>query len=84
MDEATIEDMPNSKNPASDGWFVLNLAKSAAFRNEVKGGAVIPLLTRRTRTGPRTAPRCGCDGRPNSFYEPRFARKYVTEPALSG
>jgi uncharacterized cupin superfamily protein len=46
MDEATIDELPNGRNPASDGWFVLNLAEAAAFRNEEKGGAVIPLEPR--------------------------------------
>jgi uncharacterized cupin superfamily protein len=47
MDEATIDEIPNGgKNPAAEGWFVLNLAEAAAFRNEEKGGAVIPLEPR--------------------------------------
>jgi len=46
MDEATFDEMPNGRNPASEGWFVLNLADAAAFRNEEKGGAVLPLEPR--------------------------------------
>ena len=47
MDEAKLEETPYGKNPASgDGWFVLNLADALAVRNEVKGGAVIPLEPR--------------------------------------
>lgn len=42
MDEAKIDELPNGRNPASDGWFVLNLADAAAWRNEEKGGAVVP------------------------------------------
>jgi uncharacterized cupin superfamily protein len=45
-DEATFDELPNGRNPASDGWFVLNLADAAAFRNEEKGGAVLPLEPR--------------------------------------
>jgi uncharacterized cupin superfamily protein len=45
--EAQLEDTPFGRNPASgDGWFVLNLADALAVRNEVKGGAVIPLEPR--------------------------------------
>ena len=43
MDEATIQDTPYGRNPAEEGWFVLNLADALAVRNEVKGGAVYPL-----------------------------------------
>jgi uncharacterized cupin superfamily protein len=46
MDEATMDELEVGKNPASDGWFVLNLAEAATFRNEEKGGAVIPLEPR--------------------------------------
>jgi uncharacterized cupin superfamily protein len=46
MEEATIDELPFGRNPASEGWFVLNLADAAAFRNEEKGGAVIPLEPR--------------------------------------
>ncbi len=43
MDEATIDRTPSGSNPASEGWFVLNLSDALAVRNEVKGGAVYPL-----------------------------------------
>jgi uncharacterized cupin superfamily protein len=46
VDEAQFDELPNGRNPASEGWFVLNLADAAAFRNEEKGGAVIPLEPR--------------------------------------
>jgi uncharacterized cupin superfamily protein len=46
MDEATMDELEVGRNPASDGWFVLNLADAATFRNEEKGGAVIPLEPR--------------------------------------
>jgi uncharacterized cupin superfamily protein len=49
MDEAKIEELENGRNPASAGWFVLNLADAAAFRNEEKGGAIIPLEPREVR-----------------------------------
>ena len=36
-DEATFDKLPHGRNPATDGWFVLNLADAAAFRNEATG-----------------------------------------------
>jgi uncharacterized cupin superfamily protein len=46
VDEAHFDELPNGRNPAAEGWFVLNLGDAAAFRNEEKGGAVIPLEPR--------------------------------------
>ena len=47
VDEAQLEDTPYGRNPATaEGWFVLNLADALAVRNEVKGGAIIPLEPR--------------------------------------
>jgi len=47
MEEAKLDETPYGRNPASDeGWFVLNLADALAMRNEVKGGAIIPLEPR--------------------------------------
>jgi uncharacterized cupin superfamily protein len=43
MDEARIDDTPYGRNPAEEGWFVLNLADALAVRNEEKGGAMYPL-----------------------------------------
>jgi uncharacterized cupin superfamily protein len=43
MDEATVEETPYGNNPATEGWFVLNLADALAVRNEAKGGVVYPL-----------------------------------------
>jgi uncharacterized cupin superfamily protein len=43
MNEATLEDTPYGRNPAEEGWFVLNLGDALAVRNEAKGGAVYPL-----------------------------------------
>ncbi len=43
MDEASIQDTPYGRNPAEEGWFVLNLADALAVRNEEKGGAMYPL-----------------------------------------
>ena len=43
MNEATLQDTPYGRNPAEEGWFVLNLGDALAVRNEVKGGAVYPL-----------------------------------------
>jgi uncharacterized cupin superfamily protein len=41
-DEAQLDDTPYGRNPAEEGWFVLNLADALAVRKE-KGGAIIPL-----------------------------------------
>jgi len=49
MDEATIEDTPYGQNPASEGWFVLNLGDALAMRNEAKGGSFYPLEPREVR-----------------------------------
>ena len=43
MDEATLQDTPYGRNPAGEGWFVLNLGDALAIRNEAKGGALYPL-----------------------------------------
>jgi uncharacterized cupin superfamily protein len=45
-DEARVEDTPYGRNPAGEGWFVLNLGDALAARNEVKGGALYPLEPR--------------------------------------
>jgi hypothetical protein len=42
MDEATFDETPYGKNPASEGWFVLNLDDALAVRR-AKGGAIYPL-----------------------------------------
>lgn len=46
MDEATFDETPYGRNPAGEGWFVLNLGDALALRNEEKGGAIIPLEPR--------------------------------------
>jgi uncharacterized cupin superfamily protein len=46
MDEATLDETPYGRNPAGEGWFVLNLGDALALRNEEKGGAIIPLEPR--------------------------------------
>jgi uncharacterized cupin superfamily protein len=43
VEEAPLQDTPYGRNPASEGWFVLNLADALAVRNEEKGGAIYPL-----------------------------------------
>ena len=43
MDEAKLDETPYGRNPAGEGWFVLNLADALAVRNEEKGGAIYPL-----------------------------------------
>jgi uncharacterized cupin superfamily protein len=42
-EEAEVQDTPYGRNPAAEGWFVLNLGDALAVRNDVKGGAVYPL-----------------------------------------
>ena len=46
MDEATFDETPYGRNPAEEGWFVLNLGDALAVRNEDKGGATYPLESR--------------------------------------
>jgi uncharacterized cupin superfamily protein len=41
--EAELQDTPYGRNPAGEGWFVLNLGDALAVRNEEKGGTVFPL-----------------------------------------
>jgi uncharacterized cupin superfamily protein len=43
MSEAKLDETPYGRNPAEEGWFVLNLADALAVRNEEKGGAIYPL-----------------------------------------
>lgn len=43
MNEARLDETPYGRNPAEEGWFVLNLTEALAVRNEEKGGAVYPL-----------------------------------------
>jgi uncharacterized cupin superfamily protein len=43
MNEAKLDETPYGRNPAEEGWFVLNLADALAVRNEEKGGATYPL-----------------------------------------
>ena len=43
MDEAKVQDTPYGRNPAEEGWFVLNLSDALAVQNEEKGGATYPL-----------------------------------------
>jgi uncharacterized cupin superfamily protein len=49
MDEAKLDETPYGRNPAAEGWFVLNLSDALAARNEAKGGAVYPLEPREVR-----------------------------------
>jgi uncharacterized cupin superfamily protein len=49
VDEAQLDDTPYGRNPATEGWFVLNLGDALAARNEAKGGAVYPLEAREVR-----------------------------------
>jgi uncharacterized cupin superfamily protein len=46
MNEATFDETPYGRNPADEGWFVLNLGEALAARNEEKGGAIYPLEPR--------------------------------------
>jgi uncharacterized cupin superfamily protein len=43
MNEARLDETPYGRNPAEEGWFVLNLADALALRNKEKGGAIFPL-----------------------------------------
>jgi uncharacterized cupin superfamily protein len=77
MDEAKLDETPYGRNPASDeGWFVLNLADALAVRNEVKGGAIIPL---EPRGGPfkdfGVNVHVVWPGEPNALYHSENARE---------
>jgi uncharacterized cupin superfamily protein len=43
MNEARLDETPYGRNPAEEGWFVLNLGDALAVRNDEKGGAIYPL-----------------------------------------
>jgi len=76
MNEAALEETPYGRNPAEEGWFVLNLGDGLAVRNEVKGGAVYPLE-------PQGQPYVGLGvnvhvvwpGEPNAMYHSEGARE---------
>ena len=76
MDEATLEDTPYGRNPAEEGWFVLNLGDALALRNEEKGGAIIPL---EPRGGPfkdfGVNVHVVWPGEPNALYHTEDARE---------
>jgi uncharacterized cupin superfamily protein len=76
MNEAKIDDTPYGRNPASEGWFVLNLADALALRNEVKGGAVIPLEPEEQPfTGFGANVHVVWPGEPNALYHSEGARE---------
>jgi hypothetical protein len=43
MDEAKMDETPYGRNPAAEGWFVLNLGDALAVRDGDEGTAVYPL-----------------------------------------
>jgi len=75
MDEATFDETPYGKNPATDGWFVLNLANALAVRR-AKGGAIYPL---EPQGGPFTGFGLNVHvlwpGDPNAMYHSEGARE---------
>jgi uncharacterized cupin superfamily protein len=75
MDEATFDETPYGKNPAKEGWFVLNLDDALAVRR-TKGGAVYPL---EPQGGPFTGFGVNVHvvwpGEPNAMYHSEGARE---------
>ena len=75
MDEATFDETPYGKNPATEGWFVVNLDDALAVRRP-KGGAVYPL---EPQGGPFTGFGVNVHvlwpGEPNAMYHSEGARE---------
>jgi uncharacterized cupin superfamily protein len=75
MDEATFDETPYGKNPASEGWFVLNLGDALAVRR-AKGGAIYPLEPQGLAfTGFGLNVHVVWPGEPNAMYHSEGARE---------
>ena len=75
MDEATFDETPYGKNPASEGWFVLNLDDALAVRR-AKGGAIYPLEPQgQSFTGFGLNVHVVWPGEPNAMYHSEGARE---------
>ena len=75
MDEATFDETPYGKNPASEGWFVLNLGDALAVR-QAKGGAIYPLEPQgQPFTGFGLNVHVVWPGEPNAMYHSEGARE---------
>ena len=76
MERAAIDDTPYGRNPAAEGWFVLNLGDALAVRNEEKGGATYPL---EPEGGPFTGFGVNVQviwpGEPNALYHSESVRE---------
>ena len=86
MDEATLDETPYGRNPAGEGWFVLNLGDALALRNEEKGGAIIPL---EPRGGPfkdfGVNVHVLWPGEPSALYHSENAREaFLVLPSVTG
>jgi quercetin dioxygenase-like cupin family protein len=76
MDEATLDETPYGRNPAEEGWFVLNLGDALAMRNEAKGGAMYPLEPRgQPFTGFGVNVHVVWPGEPSAMYHSEGARE---------
>jgi uncharacterized cupin superfamily protein len=75
MDEATFDDTPHGKNPATEGWFVVNLDDALAVRR-AKGGAIYPLEPQgEPFTGFGVNVHVLWPGEPNALYHSEGARE---------
>jgi len=76
MKEARLDETPYGRNPAEEGWFVLNLGDALAVRNEEKGGATYPL---EPEAGPFTGFGVNVQvlwpGEPNGYYHSENMRE---------
>jgi uncharacterized cupin superfamily protein len=75
MDQATFDDTPYGKNPATEGWFVVNLDDALAVRR-AKGGAIYPLEPQgEPFTGFGVNVHVLWPGEPNALYHSEGARE---------
>jgi uncharacterized cupin superfamily protein len=76
MAEAPFDETPYGRNPAEEGWFVLNLGDALAMRNEAKGGATYPLEPRgQPFTGFGVNVHVVWPGEPSAMYHSEGARE---------
>jgi hypothetical protein len=55
MNEARIDETPYGRNPATEGWFVLNLGDALAVRNQDRGSTAVYPLEPRGSLSPTSA-----------------------------
>ena len=76
VDEAKLDETPYGSNPASEGWFVLNLGDALTMRNDEKGGSFFPLEPREVRFADfGVNVHVVTPGEPNCLYHSEGARE---------